>query len=112
MNELIENALLYDFYGELLTSQQRKIYEEVYFNDYSASEVAKDEKISRQGVHDMLKRTNKALKDYEDKLGLVKKHLKMKEIASDIEKLAKDASSWDKDTSTKIINLSKEIQEI
>ena len=52
MNKLIEQALLYDFYGELLTEHQRSVYEEVVLNDYSISEVAQEAGISRQGVHD------------------------------------------------------------
>ena len=42
--------LLYDFYGELLTEHQRRIYEDVVLNDYSLSEVAEELGISRQGV--------------------------------------------------------------
>ncbi len=63
MNKLIEQALLYDFYGELLTEHQRSVYEEVVLNDYSISEVAQEAGISRQGVHDMIKRCSKILED-------------------------------------------------
>ena len=76
MNEiekLVWHGKLYDFYGPLLNEHQRRIYEEVVLNDYSISEVAEDEGISRQGVHDLIKRCNKLLEDYEAKLGLVKK---------------------------------------
>jgi len=64
---------LYDFYGPLLNEHQRRIYEEVVLNDYSISEVAEDEGISRQGVHDLIKRCDRQLEEYEDRLGLVKK---------------------------------------
>ncbi|RKW32163.1 MAG: DNA-binding protein, partial [Lachnoanaerobaculum sp.] len=43
MEDIVNQSLLYDFYGELLTEHQRRIYEEVVFNDYSISEVARDE---------------------------------------------------------------------
>ena len=66
-----QQTLLYDFYGELLTEHQRRIYEDVVLNDYSLSEVAADLGISRQGVHDNVKRCNKILSDYEEKLHLV-----------------------------------------
>ena len=56
INDLVRKSLLYDFYGPLLTEHQRQIYEEVVLNDYSMSEIAEDEGISRQGVHDMIKR--------------------------------------------------------
>ena len=71
MNKIMEQTLLYDFYGELLTDHQRQVYEAVVLNDYSLSEVAEDLGISRQGVHDMIKRCGRILSDYEEKLHLV-----------------------------------------
>ena len=53
MEEKIEQAYLYDFYGELLNEHQRRIYEDFVFNDLSLGEIADEEGISRQGVHDM-----------------------------------------------------------
>ena len=50
MDNILEQDLLFDFYGELLSEKQKKIYSEVVFYDYSISEVAKDEGISRQSV--------------------------------------------------------------
>ena len=57
MEEKLEQAYLYDFYGELLNEHQRRIYEDFVFNDLSLGEIAKDEGISRQGVHDMVRRS-------------------------------------------------------
>ena len=54
MEEKIEQAYLYDFYGELLNEHQRRIYEDFVFNDLSLGEIANEEGISRQGVHDMI----------------------------------------------------------
>ena len=71
MEQFVQQTLLYDFYGELLTEHQRRIYEDVVLNDYSLSEAAADVGISRQGVHDNVKRCNKILLDYEEKLHLV-----------------------------------------
>ena len=65
MEEKIEQAYLYDFYGELLNEHQRKIYEDFVFNDLSLGEIADEEGISRQGVHDMVKRCTKTLEGYE-----------------------------------------------
>ena len=73
MEKIVEQGLLYDFYGELLTEHQRHIYEGVVFNDMSLSEIAEEEGISRQGVHDLVKRCNKILAGYEEKLKLVQK---------------------------------------
>ena len=66
MDEILKQSLLYDFYGELLTDHQKSVYEAAVLEDYSLSEVAEEMGISRQGVHDMIKRCNKALDDYED----------------------------------------------
>src|SRR5574344_1094277 len=70
--------MLYDFYGELLTDHQKKIYEDVVFNDMSLTEIAQEEGITRQGVHDLIKRCDKILNSYEDKLHLVEKFTKTK----------------------------------
>lgn len=79
MNEILEQALLYDFYGELLTSHQKEVYEQFVLEDLSLSEIAESAGISRQGVHDLVKRCNKTLEGYEAKLHLVEKFLTIKE---------------------------------
>ena len=88
MDRLKRQALLYDFYGELLTKHQQMIYEEVVLNDYSLSEVAEDQGISRQGVHDLVKRCDKILAGYEEKLHLVERFWKTKEDVSKIRDLS------------------------
>ena len=80
MEKIVEQGLLYDFYGELLTEHQRQIYEDAVYQDMSLGELAMDYGISRQGVHDLLKRCDKILTDYESKLHLVERfgHIKSK----------------------------------
>lgn len=78
MERIFEQALLYDFYGELLTEHQQNIYEDAVFNDMSLSEIAQEQGISRQGVHDLIKRCDKILLDYESKLHLVERFEKAK----------------------------------
>ncbi|TCK98309.1 hypothetical protein EDC19_0729 [Natranaerovirga hydrolytica] len=73
MDKIVEQTLLYDFYSELLTKKQKKIYEDYFMNDLSLAEISEQEGISRQGVYDSIKRTTKLLGNYEEKLGLVKK---------------------------------------
>ncbi|MGN0151000.1 MAG: YlxM family DNA-binding protein [Wujia sp.] len=73
MEKIVRQSLLYDFYGELLTEHQKNIYEDVVMNDLSYSEVARENGISRQGVYDMMKRSDKILEEYEAKLRLVEK---------------------------------------
>ena len=92
MEPFVIKSYLYDFYGELLTEHQRRIYEEINFNDYSAAEVARDEGISRQGVHDLMKRCDRLLMDYEERMHLVERFIRIREKVQQIEKLADDPS--------------------
>lgn len=84
MERIFEQTLLYDFYGELLTQHQRNVYEEAIYNDMSLGEIAEERGISRQGVHDLIKRCDRILKDYEDKLHLVEKFMDAKDKISEI----------------------------
>ena len=61
MEKIVEQGMLYDFYGELLTPHQRRIYEDVVVNDMSLSEIAQEQGISRQGVHDLVRRCDRTL---------------------------------------------------
>lgn len=79
MEKIVKQALLYDFYGELLTEHQRSVYEDAVYNDMSLGEIAQEYGISRQGVHDLIKRCDKILQDYEEKLQLVSKFTSAKE---------------------------------
>ena len=87
MEKIFERNLLYDFYGELLTKHQQNIYEDAVYNDMSLSEIAEEQGISRQGVHDLIKRCDKILQDYESKLHLVEKFTGAKAKISEIEQL-------------------------
>lgn len=71
MEDIVEQGLLYDFYGELLTDHQRQVYEAAVYDDLSLSEIAAEFGITRQGVHDLLKRCDRILQDYEDHLHLL-----------------------------------------
>ena len=88
MEKFVEQTLLYDFYGALLIEQQRGIYQDIVFNDLSLSEVADEYGISRQGVHDLIKRVNNTLNGYEEKLHLVSKFIETKEKVHEIEQLS------------------------
>lgn len=69
-------SLLVDFYGQLLTDKQRQAMELHYGEDLSLGEIAESLEISRQAVHDLVKRSTNILEDYEASLGLVAKHLR------------------------------------
>lgn len=87
IEKYINQGTLYDFYGRLLTVHQQRIYEDVVFNDFSLSEIAENEGISRQGVSDLIKRCNKALVSYEEKLGLIKKFDETKSYVKEIQRI-------------------------
>lgn len=91
MDEILKQSLLYDFYGELLTEHQKEIYEQFIIEDLSLSEIARDAGISRQGVHDLIKRCNKILEEYEDKLHLVERFLSIKEKVHQMNDLLEQA---------------------
>ena len=90
MDQKLEQAYLYDFYGELLKERQRRIYEDFVFNDLSLGEIAQEEGISRQGVHDTVTRCTKALESYDKRLHLVQKFLRTKERVEQIHALASE----------------------
>lgn len=79
MEKIVKQGILYEFYGELLTDHQKKIYECIVYDDLSLSEIADMQGITRQGVHDLIKRCNKILQDYENKLHLIRKFETIKE---------------------------------
>lgn len=93
MEKFVEQTLLYDFYGELLTERQQQVYESVVLEDYSLSEVAEDLGISRQGVHDMIKRCNHTLEEYEARLHLVEKFICIRKQVQKIKELAAGSDS-------------------
>lgn len=93
MEDFVTKSLLFDFYGELLTERQKKIYQQVVFEDFSISEIARDEGISRQGIHDLMKRCDKLLEDYEEKLHLVERFLQIRSKVGDIQILLQEQRS-------------------
>lgn len=84
MDKILELTLLYDFYGELLTNKQKTIWQLYYLDDLSLGEISEQQNISRQGVHDTLKRSEKQLFHYEEKLKLVNRFIKQKKNIQNI----------------------------
>ena len=90
MEKIVEQGLLYDFYGELLTSHQRRIYEDAVLNDLSLSEIAQEAGISRQGVHDLIKRCDRTLEEYESRLHLMQRFSQIRQKLERIRELCDD----------------------
>lgn len=111
MERIVEQGLLYDFYGELLTEHQKKIYEDVVYNDLSLTEIADENGISRQGVHDLVKRCDHILLEYEDKLHLVERFMKVKDNVEQLKQLADDREITREELIGKIDQLSQQILE-
>ena len=104
MEKLIERGLLYDFYGELLTKHQQDIYSEIVFNDLSLGELSEAEGISRQGIHDLVKRCDKQLEGYEDKLKLIEKFNLIKMQVRDLSAYIDSNKNLDSDVKERLLN--------
>ncbi len=109
MEKIFEQAILYDFYGALLNEHQRMIFEEYVIDNFSLSEIAEEHGISRQGVHDLIKRISRILESYEEKLHLVSKFMTVKDKINSINEVARSMTGEDSTKSARIITLSEEI---
>ncbi len=77
---------LFDFYGELLTENQRSAFMYYYHMDYTLNEISEKIGISKQGVSENLKRAIKELENYERVLKLEEKYNKINSIISEVDK--------------------------
>ncbi len=112
MKKIVEQGLLYDFYGELLTEHQREIYEAAVYNDMSLTEIADENGISKQGVHDLIKRCTNTLESYEDRLHMIRRFEAIKAQAVALEKLSGDSGiDMDADLRDKLKGISGKIIE-
>ena len=73
MEKIFLITMLYDFYGELLTDKQKDAFEKHYLEDFSLNEIGTEQGTTRQAVMDTIKRSEKLLQQYEEKLHLVEK---------------------------------------
>ena len=94
MEKIVEQGMLYDFYGELLDENKKEIMNLYHEDNLSLAEIAEDLGQSRQGVHYTLKKAEKSLEKYEERLGLVRKYLenlrKYQQVEQIAEKYRKD----------------------
>ena len=98
-------SLLLDFYGNLLSEKHLLMMEQYYQEDLSLSEIASITGMTRQGVHDNIKRAAGELKQYEDKLGLISRFSDITKAADKINSLILPEKVIDKTTYDSITEL-------
>ena len=84
-NQTYRMTMLFDFYGELLTERQKEFFDLYYNEDLSLAEIAENSGISRQGVRDVIVRAEGVMQEVEDKTGLIRRFLQMREHVAAIE---------------------------
>ena len=124
MNQIAEESLLFDFYGSLLTDKKQKVMRLYHEENMSLSEIAEDCGISRAAVYDSLKKAEKQLQDYENKLGMVASYFErletVKSIRQDLQELKdklpdlfldtdQDAVQLMNDMEARLLKMSEEI---
>ena len=111
MDEKVKISMLLEFYGKLLTKKQAQFIEDYYNNDLSLSEIAENENITRQAVRDIIKKGEKKLFEYEEKLEFMKRTLnqekRIEKVLSELTKIQKNYS--DKQISNVLESIKKEL---
>jgi len=104
----IKISILLEIYGKLLTEKQYDLLDDYYNNDLSLAEIAQNGNITRQAVRDNLKKGEKKLFDYEEKLGIMKKNIKQEEQIANI--LSEISSITEETTDTEIANVLEDVK--
>lgn len=111
MDKNIKVSILCDLYGKLLTEKQYEFLNEYYNNDLSLSEIAENNNITRQAVRDIIKKGEKKLFEYEEKLLFMKRMLNqektIQQILSELTKIQKNSS--DKKVANILETIKKEL---
>ena len=112
-NQAYRMALLFDFYGDLLTDRQKEFFDLYYNEDLSLAEIAENYGITRQGVRDVIVRAESTLTEVEDKTGIIRRFHKMKAGVAAIEEAtaALNALNDQKYNDMEIHRLVREINE-
>lgn len=98
-NQAYRMAMLFDFYGDVLTDRQKEFYDLYYNEDLSLGEIAENYNISRQGVRDVIVRAEATLTELEDKTGLIKRfhtmHRQLEQVQQDTRKALELSARYD-----------------
>ena len=82
--DALEMALLFDYYGGMLTDKQRDCFDMRYNQDLSLGEIGEMLGVSRQAVNDNLTRTEALLRRMEENIGCVKRYKLARRAVSEI----------------------------
>lgn len=104
-NSRIENTMLFDFFGELLTDKQRDYFNLHYNEDLSLAEIADLSGISRQGVWDIIRRAESAMTEIEEKTGLIRRFLERNAQVDEILRELEDTGALTDDVRAKLEGL-------
>ncbi len=91
MAKNLQESVLLDFYGELLTDKQKSALELYYNEDLSLAEIAEDMQVSRQGARAFIKQGEAHLAEFEEKLGMYKRFSAISGLLKEAKALAKDS---------------------
>ena len=112
-------AMLYDFYGDLLTQRQKEFFDLYYNDDLSLAEIAENYDITRQGVRDIIVRAERTLEDIEEKTGLIQRHQHtrrciavLQELCDQLQALNRAKLESNKEVQLLCMQLQKAIEEL
>ena len=94
LDKVLQIASLIDFYGALLTEKQRRCLELHYLEDWSLAEIAGEFDVSRQAVHDILRRSEQLLVSYEERLGLIERYARIETSIRELEECVSALEEW------------------
>lgn len=111
MDKKVEISMLWQIYGKLLTEKQYEYIDYYYNEDLSLSEIAENDNITRQAVRDIIKKGERKLFEYEEKLLFMKKTInqeqKIQRVLWNLTKIQKDSS--DKQVTSILEEIKKEL---
>lgn len=111
MKEIVGNGLLYDFYGELLTPHQQRVYGDAVNEDMTLNEIAERYEISRQAAHDLIRRCTGTMMKYEEKLHMVDRFLRIREETARLRQLVKESETKGY-SDRQLLGVAKRIEEV
>jgi uncharacterized protein len=108
VEQIVEQGMLYDFYGPLLTEHQQEVYEMVVYRNLSLNEIAEQKGISKQAVSDLVRRATVQMRGYEKRLGLMERFRRIRRSCEQLERAVSGVT--DPDAAENLKKLAEEIR--